>query len=76
MYARLALAFALFVTHTKVKTTLHKTENLRLPGVYIQPSSQNLVRGKKSAPKKEGGKISKGNDDKKGINGKRGKKRE
>ena len=44
-------------------------------GVYIQPHSQNLVRGKKSAPKRRGKKICQGNDDK-GIKGKRGEKTE
>ena len=41
-------------------------------GVYIHTNSQNLVRGKKSALKKEGEKISQGNDDKKGIKERRG----
>ena len=45
-----------------------------IPGVYIQTNSQNLVRGKKSTPKKKGEKISQRNDDKKGIKGKRGQK--
>ena len=52
------------------------TNELKLqlwPGVYFQPNSENLVRGKKSAPKKRGEKISQGNDDKKGIEGKREK---
>ena len=41
----------------------------------IHTNSQNLVRGKKNQPlKKEGKKISQGNDDKKGINRKRGEK--
>ena len=45
-------------------------------GVYIQPNAQNFLRGKKSAPKRRGEKISQGNDDKKEIKGKRGKNTE
>ena len=46
-------------------------------GVYIQPNSQNLVRGKYQPLIKEEKKISqRRNDDKKGMKGKRGKKRE
>ena len=48
-----------------------------MSGVHIQPNSQNLVKRKKISPeKKDGEKISQGNDDKEGIKRKRGKMRE
>ena len=43
-------------------------------GVYIKTNSQNLVREKNQMLKKEGKKISQGNDDKKGKKEKRGEK--
>ena len=43
-------------------------------GIYSAQFAE-LGKGKKSAPIKRGGKISQGNDDEKGIKGKRGKMR-
>ena len=44
-------------------------------GVNIQANSQNLARGKKISLLKRVKKISHGHDDKKELNGKRGKMR-
>ena len=49
---------------------------LRSRGIYSYQFAELGKGKKKSASKKRGGKISQGNDDKKGIKGKRGKNRE